>query len=57
MASIVMFSRKALGCFKGVEVTFDADDSVAPRFMKPCHLPYAYGHRVEQQLQSEVYPT
>ena len=48
-----VFSQE-LGCFKGVEVTFDVDDSVAPRFMKPRHLPYAYRRRVEQQLQSEV---
>ena len=45
---------KPLGCFKGVEVTFDVDQTVAPRFMKARHLPYAYRRRVEEQIQAEV---
>ncbi|XP_043211817.1 uncharacterized protein LOC122376161 isoform X1 [Amphibalanus amphitrite] len=45
---------KELGCFKDVEISFDVDQTVSPRFMKARHLPYAYRRRVEEQLQAEV---
>lgn len=43
-----------LGCLKNVEVKFDLDQSVSPRFCRPRNIPYAYRKQVEEQLEAEV---
>ena len=43
-----------LGCLKNVEVKFDLDQSVSPRFCRPRNIPYAYRKQVEEQLETEV---
>ncbi|XP_043217358.1 uncharacterized protein K02A2.6-like isoform X6 [Amphibalanus amphitrite] len=43
-----------LGCLKDVEVKFELDESVSPRFCRARNIPYAYRKQVEEQLEAEV---
>ena len=42
--------KDELGCMEGVKINLDIDDTVKPKFFKPCSVPFTLRKKVEAEL-------